>query len=117
MVIILSRDAELYSTRTLCYACEQAGREVLVLDVLQLEVKIGRGVFLNGERLMPSFVIPRFASQILVAGLAVIREWESEGVLILNSSKGIAIANDQLASLQCMQQAYASQSQKRRGSL
>jgi len=105
MIIILSRDPLLYSTRALRSAFENVGKRVEVLDVLQLEVKVGRGVFLNGKELVPELVIPRFSAQILVAGLAVLREWEMRSVPVLNTSAGIAIAHDQLASLQCLHKA------------
>jgi len=105
MVVILSRDPELYSTRSLVAAISEAGLEVRVIDVFQLEVKVGKGVYLAGHKLSPTFVIPRLSSQLLIAGLAVLREWEAEGVSMVNSSDSIAIANDQLASLQSLRRA------------
>ncbi len=105
MVIILSRDSILYSTQSLESAFLEAGHRVQVIDVLALEIKVGYGVFLNGELLQPTLVIPRFSSHLLVAGLAVLREWENRSIPVLNSSQSIAIANDQLATLQHLQQA------------
>ena len=104
MVALLSRDAELYSTREIRRAFESQGYEVRLFDVLQLEVKIGHGVFYRGELIRPTFVIPRFASQLLIAGLAVLREWESQGIPILNSSQSLQIAHDQLSTLQVLTQ-------------
>ena len=84
MIAILSRDPELYSTRSLQFAFEQAGQEVRVFDALSLEVKVGRGVYSGGEKVTPSLIIPRFSSQILVAGLAVLREWEAADIPVIN---------------------------------
>lgn len=105
MVALLSRDAALYSTRSIKQAFLDAGHEVLILDVLQLEVKIGRGVFSHGKKLSPEFIIPRFSSGILLAGLAVLKEWEREGIPSLNASHSISLAHDQLATLQALSQA------------
>lgn len=105
MVIILSRDTALYSTQVIVSAFEAAEYEVRVLDVFQLEVKIGRGVYLRGEKLEPAIVIPRFSGGVLLAGLAVVREWEDQCVRVLNSSFSLAIAGDQLATLQCLSRA------------
>lgn len=102
MIALLSRDAELYSTRVIKEVFEKARETVVTLDVLKLEVKIGQGVFLKGEKITPRFIIPRFSSTILLAGLAVIREWEREGIPILNGSASLALAHDQLATLQCL---------------
>lgn len=102
MVLILSRDPHLYSTRVLKQAFSEAGAEVRVLDVLQLEVKVGKGVYLDGKKLNPTLVIPRFSEQILIAGLAVLREWEREEVRILNSTQSLTIAHNQLATLQAL---------------
>ena len=100
MIIILSRDAELYSTRSLKEAFSRNGEEVKIIDALRLVVKIGRGVYLDGEEVCPKLVIPRFSAAILLAGLAAIREWERMGVPVLNSSAGLEVAHDQLRSLQ-----------------
>ena len=101
-VVILSRDRSLYSTRSLVGAYEEAGYQVEVLDALTLEVKVGRGVYYSGERLCPDLIIPRFSSQLLVAGLAVLREWEREGRGIMNSAASLSVASDQLATLQAL---------------
>ena len=105
MVAILSRDPELYSTQVLVETFENSGHEVRVLDSLSLEVKVGHGVFQNGKKLEPSLIFPRFSSQILVAGLAVIREWEREKRSIINGSKSLMLAHDQLATLQALSSA------------
>ncbi len=102
MIAILSRDAELYSTRVIKKVFEEAEETVVILDALKLEVKIGQGVFLKGEKITPRLIIPRFSSAILLAGLAVIREWEREGIPVLNSAASLALAHDQLATLQCL---------------
>lgn len=102
MVALLSRDPGLYSTRVIKQAFLDAGHEVFILDALQLEVKIGKGVFFHGKKLNPEFVIPRFSGGILLAGIAVLKEWEREEVPLLNSSRSVALAHDQLATLQAL---------------
>lgn len=105
MIIILSQDSTLYSTRVLSKAFTEVHQvPVQILNVLSLEVKIGKGVFSQGKRLTPSLVIPRFTGHLTLAGLAVLKEWEREGINVLNSSQGIALANDQLATLQALVQ-------------
>ncbi len=100
MIVLLSRQPELYSTRWLRVSGEKLGYKVVVLNVLDLEVKVGQGVYFHGEQVEPTCVIPRLSPNLLLSGGAVLREWRREGVKILNQPESLEIANNQLTTLQ-----------------
>jgi ribosomal protein S6--L-glutamate ligase len=103
---ILSRNEELYSTRTLVEAGRQRGHRVDVLDTLQFDIRVSRRnpeLFYQGESL-PRYdaVIPRIGASITVFGLAVVRQFEMLGVYCLNESQAIARSRDKLRCLQIL---------------
>ncbi|HYH44859.1 MAG TPA: 30S ribosomal protein S6--L-glutamate ligase [Thermoanaerobaculia bacterium] len=105
-IAILSRKATLYSTRRLIEAVEARGARVAVLDPLQCLVKLSKKrpeVFHLGERVTGlDGVVPRIGASITFYGLAVLRQFEMQGVFAANESQAISRSRDKLMSLQLL---------------
>ncbi|MFN3233913.1 MAG: 30S ribosomal protein S6--L-glutamate ligase [Gammaproteobacteria bacterium] len=102
---ILSRNEELYSTRRLKEACEVAGHEVHVIDILQCYMNITSNkpsVHYKGETLKFDAVIPRIGARHTFYGTAVVRQFETMGTFSLNPSIAITRSRDKLRSLQLL---------------
>lgn len=105
-IAILSRNRNLYSTRRLVEAGEEAGHEVHVIDTLRCYMSMAankpeihyRGEVLDGF----DAVIPRIGASITFYGTAVLRQFEMMGVFPINESVAITRARDKLRSLQLL---------------
>jgi len=101
---ILSRNANLYSTRRLKEAALAKGCEAMVIDHLQcsLVTDIGSGkVLYKGQDLSDiDCIIPRIGSSVTFYGTAVVRQFETMGKTSLNSSLSIVRSRDKLRSIQ-----------------
>ncbi len=105
-IVILSRNAKLYSTRRLMEAAKQHGHEVEVLDHLRC--------YMNITSMKPSIhyksrkiegidaVIPRIGASVTFYGTAVLRQFEMMGVYPLNESVAISRSRDKLRSVQLL---------------
>src|SRR5690554_3485722 len=105
-IAILSRNANLYSTRRLVEAAEERGHEVRVIDSLRCYMNItslSPEIHYKGE-ILTGFdaVIPRIGASITFYGTAVLRQFEMMGVYPLNESVAITRARDKLRSLQLL---------------
>src|SRR5215470_1975236 len=105
-LLILSRNATLYSTSRLVLAARSRGHEVTVADPLDFHIVISRGrpsMFL-GDRPVPhaDIVIPRIGASITNYGLAVVRQFDMMGVPVLNTAVAIARSRDKLRALQLL---------------
>ncbi len=105
-IAILSRNAELYSTKRLGAAAEAAGHQVQVIDPLMCYMNINRtnsSIHYKGE-VLDGFdaVIPRIGASITFYGTAVLRQFEMMGVYSLNESVAIGRARDKLRSMQLL---------------
>jgi len=105
-LLVLSRNATLYSTSRLVLAARARGHEVTVADPLDFHVVISRGrpsMFL-GDRPVPhaDIVIPRIGASITNYGLAVVRQFDMMGVPVLNTAVAIARSRDKLRALQLL---------------
>ncbi|WP_320820913.1 30S ribosomal protein S6--L-glutamate ligase [Thalassolituus sp.] len=105
-IAILSRGANLYSTRRLVEAAEARGHEVQVLDTLHCYMNINSldsSIHYKGEELDDfDAVIPRIGASITFYGTAVLRQFEMMGVYPLNESVAISRSRDKLRSMQLM---------------
>lgn len=103
---ILSRNANLYSTRRLIEAAEARGHEVHVIDVLRCYMNITSmkpEVHYKGEKLTGfDAVIPRIGASITFYGTAVLRQFEMMGVYPLSESVAISRSRDKLRALQLL---------------
>ena len=118
---ILSRNPQLYSTQRLVTAARRRGHQVEIIDTTSVAVHIGQSDRRPGEtRLLvnslpgmagttrlPALdaIIPRIGTSVTFYGLAVVRQFETAGVLTTAASSAIACSRDKLQSLQLMSQA------------
>ena len=104
-LIVLSRNAALYSTDALVQAAIARGHNVRVVDYLRCYMNITSSkprIYLEGEELKADAIIPRIAVQHTAYGNAVVRQFEMMGVLTLNDSVAISRSRDKLRSLQLL---------------
>ncbi len=103
-IAILSRNPHLYSTRRLAQAARIRGHEVGILDTMKVAVKVGRGPTAAPIKPLPEVdaIVPRIGTSITFYGLAVVRQFESKGVITTASSNAISQSRDKLHSLQIM---------------
>ncbi|MFN7134576.1 MAG: RimK family alpha-L-glutamate ligase, partial [Myxococcales bacterium] len=106
IVVILSRNKGLYSTRRLMQACKDQGHRPAVLDTLRCNIMLERGkpalFYGNLSVPPPDVVIPRIGSSITAYGLAVVNQFDMMGVPVLNNSVPIARSRDKLRALQLL---------------
>src|SRR5690348_2292038 len=105
-LLLLSRNATLYSTSRLVLAARSRGHEVSIADPLDLRIVISRGrpsLYL-GDRAAPhaDLVLPRIGASITNYGLAVVRQFDMMGVPVLNTAVAIARSRDKLRALQLL---------------
>ncbi|NKF51065.1 30S ribosomal protein S6--L-glutamate ligase [Shewanella sp. WXL01] len=105
-IAIMSRNANLYSTRRLQEAAIARGHEVRVIDALACYMNINMrasSIHMRGEEL-PKFdaVIPRIGASVTFYGTAVLRQFEMMGTYSLNESVAISRSRDKLRSLQLL---------------
>lgn len=107
--VMLARNPGLYSHRRLIAAAEARGHAVDVVDTLRVHMNItaNRPVLRHGGRTLPLYdaVIPRIGASITHYGLAVLRQFEIQGVYPLNESVAIGRARDKLRALQLLARA------------
>ena len=105
-LLVLSRNASLYSTSRLVLAGRSRGHEVTVADPLQFQVVISRGrpaMFLCDKLLPPvDLVMPRIGASITNYGLAVVRQFEMMGIPVSNHAIAIASSRDKLRTMQLL---------------
>ena len=103
---ILSRKAELYSTRRLVEAARGRDHEVHVINPLRCYMDITSHhpeIHYKGEKLQGfDAIIPRIGASITYYGTAVVRQFEMIGVYCLNESVAITRSRDKLRSLQLL---------------
>ena len=105
-LLVLSRNAGLYSTSRLVLAARARGHDVTVADPLDFQIVISRGrpaMFL-GDRLLPpvDLVLPRIGASITNYGLAVVRQFDMMGIPVLNNAIAIARSRDKLRAMQLL---------------
>jgi len=105
-IAILSRNMSLYSTKRLVEAGTARGHKMTVINTLHCYMNIASqhpGIHYKGERLEDvDAVIPRIGASVTFYGTAVLRQFESMGVLAVNSSIAINRARDKLRALQLL---------------
>lgn len=104
-ILILSRNASLYSTERLVETAERRGHEVIVRDPLKFTIQLGTKSVLSygGSTVVrPDIVIPRIGASVTGYGLAVLRQLEQLGARALNPSESIACSRDKFRALQIL---------------
>jgi ribosomal protein S6--L-glutamate ligase len=105
---ILSRNQTLYSTRRLVQAARLRGHQVRVIDTLSIPARAEDGSLLEiGAVELPNVhaIIPRIGTSITPYGLAVVRQFEAQGILTTATAIAIARSRNKLSSYQIMQEA------------
>ncbi len=107
-ILILSRNPELYSTRSLFEAGRRRGHFVRIADHLHFDLFIeGRdtNVYLYGEPLQRyDAIIPRIGSTATHQGASVIRHFEAMGIYTTLKADALLRARDKLSCLQILVQ-------------
>jgi len=102
---VLASNPELYSNRRIMQAGTQAGHEMIFLNIRQCYMKLDAetpevhyrgGIILNDL----DAVIPRIRPSMTFYGCAIVRQFESIGVTILNGASAISQSRDKLYCLQ-----------------
>jgi len=105
-MLILSRNASLYSTSRIVLAARARGHNVTVIDPLDFQIVVARGkpgLYVGGDRIGRfDVIIPRIGASITSYGLAVVRQFELMGVPVLNEAIAIARSRDKLRALQLL---------------
>lgn len=105
-LLLLSRNATLYSTSRLVLAARSRGHHVSVVDPLELRIVISRGrpsLFLgDGPVPRTDLVLPRIGASITNYGLAVVRQFDLMGIPVLNTALAIARSRDKLRAMQLL---------------
>ncbi|WP_215225145.1 30S ribosomal protein S6--L-glutamate ligase [Echinicola shivajiensis] len=105
-IAVLSRNPNLYSTRRLKEAIEDAGHEALIIDHSLCDLVIeqeGPSIFYKGEKLRDiQAIIPRIGASVTFYGTAVVRQFELMGAFSAVESQAIVRSRDKLRSLQIL---------------
>jgi ribosomal protein S6--L-glutamate ligase len=120
-IAILSRNSALYSTRRLVKVAQSHGHKTRVLDTLSIAVEVGLsrheayGIRMIGTTPLGlprtigvpevDAIVPRIGASVTFYGLAVVRQFETLGVITTATADAIACSRDKLQSLQTMDQA------------
>jgi ribosomal protein S6--L-glutamate ligase len=105
-IAMLARNPNLYSHKRLKEAAEARGHQLDIINTLRCYMNIASRrpeVYYNGEKLEGyDAVIPRIGASVTFYGLAVLRQFEMQGVYPLNESVGIGRSRDKLRSMQLL---------------
>ncbi len=108
-LIMLARNANLYSHMRLAEAARARGHAIDVVNTLHVHMNItsNRPVLRYGGKALPIYdaVIPRIGASVTHYGLAVLRQFEMQGVYPLNESVAIGRSRDKLRALQLLARA------------
>ncbi len=105
-IVILSRNAGLYSTRSLVNAAYRRNHDVRVIDHMRCDLVIDKNdhcVYYQGEKLVGiDAIIPRIGTTATSHGSAVIRHFVNMGVYSTLQSSALLLARDKLSCLQAL---------------
>jgi len=104
-LVVLSRGPELYSTRRLVRESEDIGLAVRVIDPLTLTIVVeqdGGKILHGGWPVECDAILPRIGYSITRRGVAVVRQFEQKGVIVVNPSESILNSRDKLVACQMM---------------
>jgi len=103
-IVILSRNARLYSTERLVEEGEKRGHKVEVIDPLKCDIIIEKekpSIYYKDRYLdYVDAIIPRIGASVTFYGCAVVRQFEMMNVFSTVTSNAILRSRDKLKSLQ-----------------
>jgi len=105
-IAMLARNPDLYSHKRLKEAALERGHTLDIINTLRCYMNIASNrpeIYYNGEKL-PKYdaVIPRIGASVTFYGLAVLRQFEMQGVYPVNESVAIGRSRDKLRSMQLL---------------
>ena len=105
-LVMLARNPSLYSHRRIVEAAKAAGHSMDVINTLHVHMNItsSRPVLRHGGKTLPVYdaIVPRIGASVTHYGLAVLRQFEMQGVFPLNESVAIGRSRDKLRALQLL---------------
>ena len=105
-IAILSRNANLYSTRRLKEAGEALGHQIDVVDTMHcyMDITSNRPSVRYKGKPLPYYdaLIPRIGASVTFYGTSVVRQFEMMGTYSVNESVAISRSRDKLRSLQLL---------------
>lgn len=107
-IIILSRNAHLYSTKRLIEAAKKRKHDVEVIDPLMCDIIIEKKspkVIFKGKAVEADAIIPRIGASVTFYGTAVLRQFEMMKVFSAVESQSLVRSRDKLRSLQVLSRA------------
>ena len=108
-IVILSRNANLYSTSRLVEEGKKRGHTIEIIDPLKCDIIIEREkptIYYKDRYLdYVDAIIPRIGASVTFYGCAVVRPFEEMGVFTIASSDSILRSRDKLKSLQRLSKA------------
>ncbi len=103
---LLARNPNLYSHQRLVAEAQARGHTIDVINTLQVHMNItsSKTLLRYGGKTLPLYdaVIPRIGASVTHYGLAVLRQFEMQGVYPLNESVAIGRSRDKLRALQIL---------------
>ena len=103
---MLARNPALYSHRRIVEAARARGHEIDVIKTLQVHMTItsSKPALRHNGKTLPVYdaIIPRIGASVTHFGLAVLRQFEIQGVYPLNESVAIGRSRDKLRALQLL---------------
>ncbi len=108
-IVILSRNAQLYSTDRLVEEAQKRGHKVEVIDPLQCDIIIEKEkptIYYKDRYLdYVDAIIPRIGASVTFYGCAVVRQFEMMNTFTIVTSEAILKSRDKLKSLQRLSKA------------
>jgi ribosomal protein S6--L-glutamate ligase len=105
-LVMLARNPSLYSHRRIVEAAKAGGHSIDVINTLHVHMNItsSKPVLRHGGKTLPVYdaIIPRIGASVTHYGLAVLRQFEMQGVFPLNESVAIGRSRDKLRALQLL---------------
>ncbi len=105
-LVMLARNPSLYSHRRIVEAARAAGHSMDIINTLHVHMNItsSRPVLRHGGKTLPVYdaIVPRIGASVTHYGLAVLRQFEMQGVFPLNESVAIGRSRDKLRALQLL---------------
>lgn len=103
-IVILSRNAALYSTQSLYLAARKRGHDVRIIDHMRCDLVLGKQgmeIFYENEKLEGiDAIIPRIGASATSYGAAVVRQFELMGVFTVVKAEALLRSRDKRTSMQ-----------------
>jgi ribosomal protein S6--L-glutamate ligase len=105
-LVMLARNPTLYSHKRIVEAAKSRGHSIDVINTLHVHMNItsSKPLLRHGGKTLGAYdaIIPRIGASVTHYGLAVLRQFEMQGVFPLNESVAIGRSRDKLRALQLL---------------